>query len=147
MKNEIYVVWHYFLHSHATCMPSHVLRVKGTGVQECKGKIPPDEHKRYLMLHKKSKVKSGSQKWVSDSVVEIVDSIQQFATASLQSACKKYTDQVVDSNQMCIEVRFERAVSNDIQCSYDAWPDMAIADFFHCENFPDNVMRLYWFKK
>ncbi len=24
---------------------------------------------------------------------------------------------------------------------------MAITDFFYCENIPDNVVKLYWFKK
>ncbi len=47
-----------FLHAHATCMLSHVLRVKGTGVQACKGKIPPDAQKQYMMLYQKGKVKS-----------------------------------------------------------------------------------------
>ncbi len=90
---------------------------------------------------------SESQKQVSDDVVEIVDSIQQSSTASLQSARKKYTGQVVDVNQMCIEVGFERVISNGIQHSYDAGLEMAIADFFHCENIPYNFMKLYWFKK
>ncbi len=102
-------------------MLSHVLRVKGTGVQACKGKIPPDAHKQYMTLYQKDNVKSETQKRVSDDVVEIVDGIQQSITASLQSVCKKqHTDKIVDTNQMHIEVRFERVVSNDIQRSYDA---------------------------
>ncbi len=48
---------------------------------------------------------------------------------------------------MCIEVGFEREVSNDIQRSYDAGLEMATADFFHCENIPDDVVKSYWIKK
>ncbi len=75
-------------------MLSHVLRVNGSGVQACKGKISPDVHKRYLYLHQKSKLKYDSRKWVSDDVVEAVGNIQQSAAASLQFSCKKSTDQV-----------------------------------------------------
>ncbi len=57
-------------------MLSHVLRVKGTVVQACKGKIPPDAHKRYMTLYQKGKVKSETQKRVSDDVIEIVDGTQ-----------------------------------------------------------------------
>ncbi len=48
---------------------------------------------------------------------------------------------------MCIEVRFERVVTNYICWSYDAALEMAIADVFHCENIPDNVIKSCWFKK
>ncbi len=85
----------------------HVLRVKRTDIQACKGKIYPDLYKQYLMLFQKSKVKNESRKWVFEDVVETVDVIQQCTTASLQSSCKnQYIDRVVDTNQMCIEVGF-----------------------------------------
>ncbi len=96
-------------------MLSHVLRVKATGVQACKGKISPDAHKKYLMLFQKGKVKAKCRKWVSKDVLEAVDIIQQSATASLQSSCKKQSkDHVVYTNQMCIEVGFVMAATNDI---------------------------------
>ncbi len=96
-------------------MLSHVLRVKGNGVKACKGKIPSDAHKQYMTLYQKGKVKSEARKWVSDDVVDIGDGTQQSTTASLLSVCKRqHTDKIVDTNQMCIEVGFERAVSNDI---------------------------------
>ncbi len=134
--------------AHATCMLSHVLRVKGSGAQACKGKIHPDEHKQYMMLYQKGKGKSEARKPVSDDVVDIVDGIQQSATASIQFVCKKqHTDQIVESNQTCIEAGFERAVSNDIQRSYDAGLEMVVMAFFHCENIPDNVIKLNWIKK
>ncbi len=124
-------------------MLSHVLRVKGSVVQPCKGKIHPDAHKRYMTLHKKSKLKSETCKWVSDNIVNNVVGPQQYATESLQSFCKKQLfNQIIDANQMCFEVGFERAVSTDI-----AGLEMAMADFFHYENIPDNPMKLYWFKK
>ncbi len=64
------------------------------------------------MLFQKGKVKNESRKWMSKDVVETVDCIQQSATTSLQSSCKKqYTDRVLDANQMCIEVGFERTVT------------------------------------
>ncbi len=72
-----------FLLAHAACMLSHALRVKGTGVQACKGKIPPDAHKQYMMLYQKGKVKSEARKQVSDDVFDIFDSTQQSAMASL----------------------------------------------------------------
>ncbi len=101
-----------------------------------------------MTLHKKSKVKSETCKRMSDDVVNYVDGTQESATASLQSVHKKqHINQIVDANQTCIEVEFERAVSTDICCSYDTGLEMVIADFFHCENIPDNVETLYWFKK
>ncbi len=49
---------------------------------------------------------------MSKDVVETVDGIQQSATTSLQLSCKKqYTDRVLDANQICIEVGFERTVT------------------------------------
>ncbi len=96
-------------------MLSHVFRVKESGVQACKRMIPPDTHRRYITLYQKGKVKSEARKWVSDDVVDIVDGTQQSATATLQSIRKKqHTDQNVKANQMCVEVGFERAVSNNI---------------------------------
>ncbi len=124
---------------HTTCMLSYVLRVKGAGVQACKGKIPPDAHKQYFSLYQKGKMKNESRKWVSDDVVETVDCIQQSAAASLQLSHKEQsTDQVVDSNKMCIEVGFKMTVTNDICQLHDAGLEMIIEDFFHCENIPDN---------
>ncbi len=41
---------------------------------------------------------------------------------------------------MCIEVGFERAVSNDIQHSYDAGLEMTIADFFTVKIF----LSMWW---
>ncbi len=53
-------------------------------------------------------MKNESRKWMSEDVVETVDDIQHSAAASLQLCCKKQsTDQVVDTNQMCIRVGFE----------------------------------------
>ncbi len=69
-------------------MLSHVLRVKGSGVKACKGKIPPDAHKQYLTLYKKGKMKNESRKWVSENVVETVDGIQHSAAASIQLSTK-----------------------------------------------------------
>ncbi len=45
-------------------------------MQACKGKITPDAHKRYMTLYQKGKVKSETQKRVSDDVIEIVDGTQ-----------------------------------------------------------------------
>ncbi len=84
-----------------------------------------------MTLHKKSKVKSETCKRMSDDVVNNVDGTQESATASLQSVRKKqHRNQIVDANQMCIEFGFERAVSTDICCSYDAGLEMTIVDFF-----------------
>ncbi len=89
-------------HAQAICMLSHVLRVKGSGVQKCKGKLPPDAHKQYLMLFQKGKMKNESRKWVSEDVVETVDGIQQSAAASCQLSYKKQsTEQLVDVMPSC----------------------------------------------
>ncbi len=69
-------------------MISHVLRVKGTGIQARGGKISPDAHKQYLHLFQKGKVKNECRKEVSDDVVETVNGIQQSAAASVQLSCK-----------------------------------------------------------
>ena len=112
-------------------MLSHVLRVKGSGVQPCKGKIHSDAHKQYMTLHKKGKVKSEHRKRVSEDFVNNVDCTQKTAKASLQTVCKtQHINQNVDANQMCIEMGFERAVCTDIRRSFDAGLEMAIADFF-----------------
>ncbi len=112
-------------------MLSHVLRVKGSGVKPCKGKIPPDAHKQYMALHEKGKVKIESRKRVSEDVVNSVDCTQKTATAALQTVRKKQNiNQNTDANQMCIEAGFERAVCTDIRRSFDAGLEMAIADFF-----------------
>ncbi len=67
---------------------------------------------------------------------------------SLESSCKKQSKaQVVDTNQMCIEVGFERASTNDISQLYIAGLEMVIADFFCCENIQDNVVKSFQFKR
>ncbi len=52
----------------------------------------------------------------------------------------------VTKGQTSILSGFERVVSNDIQRSNDAQLEMAIADFFHCENVADRVVESTRFK-
>ncbi len=84
-------MWYIFFIHHTIHTLSHVLRVKGTGIQACKGKISPDAHEQYLKLFQKGKVKNECRKQVSDDVVETVDGIQQSAAASVQLSCKNNT--------------------------------------------------------
>ncbi len=58
-------------------------------MQPCKGKLHPDEHKQYMTLHEKGKVKSDNRKQVSDDVVNNVDCTQKSVAASLQTVRKK----------------------------------------------------------
>ncbi len=48
--------------------------------------------------------------------------------------------------QSTIESSFDRVKSSDIRQSNDAQLEMAIADFFHCENIADRVVESTRFK-
>ncbi len=74
----------------------------------------------------------------------------------LASSCKKQErptpiDLSVSSGwgglQMSIEVGIEKGKTMDIQKSNSALLEMAIADFFHCENLPDRAVESNRFRK
>ncbi len=52
----------------------------------------------------------------------------------------------MNKGQTSILTGFDRASSNDIRRSNEAQLEMAIADFFHCENIADRVVESARFK-
>ncbi len=48
---------------------------------------------------------------------------------------------------MTIQTGIEPMMQSDIQHSNNTILEMAIADFFHCENIPDRVGDFTWFQQ
>ena len=48
---------------------------------------------------------------------------------------------------MSIQAGMEHVCQTDIQHSNNSILEMAIVDFFHCENIPDHVVESTWFKQ
>ena len=120
-------------------MLHHVLKVPDA-LAKCKGTIPPAYHQRYLQLYNSSKEKSGIKKRAADDNAIIVSDLQSNAVSTLQSSKKT-------CRQMTIQTGMERTCQSDIRHTNNAILEMAIADFFHCENIPDRVVESSRFKQ
>ncbi len=122
-----------FATAHHTSMLHHVLKVPNA-LAKCKGTVPPAYHQQYLQLNNSSKEKSGSKKRAADDNLIIVSDLQSNAVSTLQSFKES-------SHQMTIQTGMERTCQSDILHTNNAILEMAIADFFHCENIPDRVVE------
>ncbi len=90
----------------------------------------------------------GGEKQGTDKLMTALTNWQEAAAAMLASSCKKQERPIsinlsVSSGQgglqMSIEVGIEKGKTMDIWKSNSALLEMAIVDFFHCENLPDRA--------
>ena len=134
--------------AHATRMIGHLLQRPGMHVKPCLGKI--DEHKKKIyqeLFDRRNSSKAGKKRVHEDSaklVEEFQSSLAQALVASRSPPLS--CPPPMTKGQTTILSGFDRVVSNDIRRSNDAQLEMAIADFFHCENIADRVVESTRFK-
>ncbi len=133
--------------AHATRMIAHLLQRPGMHVKPCLGKIDDDSKKIYQELfNRKNSTKAGKKRVHEDSTQSIQDSQSSLAQALVASRSPPLLCPPVNKGQTSILTGFDRASSNDIRRGNEAQLEMAIADFFHCENIADRVVESPRFK-
>ena len=133
--------------AHATRMIAHLLQWPGMHVKPCLGKIDEDSKKNYEELYnRKNSKKAGKKRVHEDSAQSIQDSQSSLAQALVASRSPPLLCPPVNKGQISILTGFDRASSNDIRRGNEAQLEMAIADFFHCENIADRVVESARFK-
>ena len=133
--------------AHATRMIAHLLQQPGMHIKPCLGKIDEDLKKIYQELFtRKNSTKAGKKRVHEDSAQSIQDSQSSLAQALVASRSPPLLCPPVNKGQTSILTGFDRASSNDIRRSNEAQLEMAIADFFHCENIADRVVESTRFK-
>ena len=99
-----------------------------------------------MYLERESKIES--KKRAAEDASLCVEGSQMSASMELQASWSKVpaTD-VASKRQMPIQVGMEKTTHFNIQRSNDANLEMAIVDFFHCENVPNRVVESTQFKQ
>ncbi len=128
----------------------HLLRIKDKGLAVCNGSILPDCLAYYCAYHDGTTEKREGRKRGAEELMTALTKQQKEATQRLQT---KYEDDPkpvnssasIGGGQLTIDVGMERASLLDIRISNNAAMEMAIADFFHCENIPDWAAKSSWF--
>jgi hypothetical protein len=166
----------FFSPRHATRALKHVLKIKKGGIGVCKAVIPPRYLAWYTALNDYHSICIESGKRTIHHIDQSVESSQQLAASSLlqkrghgggssiSSAAAASTSTVVPtitrvrgsntpferSSFALFSTGIQRTMSSvnmDIRQSNNAQVEMAIADFFHCQNIPDSVVESPEFKR
>ena len=99
------------------------------------------------LFDRKNSSKAGKKQVHEDSAKLVEDSLSSLAQALVASRSPPLScPPPMTKGQTTILSGFDRVVSNDIRRSNDAQLEMAIADFFHCENIADRVVESTRFK-
>ncbi len=123
-------------------MAWHLLRIMGKGLAACASSIQPDCLAQYCAYHNGMNEKKEGRKRGAEELMTALTKWQQEATRKLQVKYEGDPKPVnssisIGDGQMTIDVGMERASQLDIRKSNNAAMEMAIADFFHCENISD----------
>jgi hypothetical protein len=161
---------------HASRALRHVLKIKKADIAVCKAAIPDRYLARYQALYDSGKgrinLKKRSSKFIGESVallqesavgtlmkkrgIAVSDSARHLSSVSpllLTSlgACMSAASVKRSRHKLfALSSSSQRTLSTmnmDIQKSNNATVEMAIADFFHCENIPDLVVESPRFKR
>ena len=103
------------------------------------GKLSSEFRTQYLKLYNDTKEKTDTKKRAANDEMLCVSESQSNAVSSLASSKKSY--------QMSIQAGMERVCQTDIRHSNNSILEMAIADFFHCENTHDQFVESVHFKQ
>ena len=161
------MVWKIFVPRHASRAMQHLLKIKTGDIAICKAFIPPSYLARYKALYESGQVWMVTKKHASQCIEESVAMQQDVAVGNL---LKKHGIAVSDlavplstvatmsvasargsrQKSFALSSSSQRTLSimnMDIRKSNNAAVEMAIVDFFHCENIPDSVVespRFIW---
>ena len=149
----------------------HVLKLNGGDIAICKAAITARYQERYQALYDRQFIridsKRKSDKIIRDSVTvqqeaavrSLLDTRKQPGVSGVRKSPHRFSSSHVASasggagrsSSSTSSLHGQRSVSTmhqlDIQRSNDAKVEMAIADFFHCENIPDAVVESSQFKQ
>ena len=155
---------------HATRAMRHVLKMKGGDIAICKAVISARYRDRYQALYDRQfarvDTKRKSDEMIRDSVTEqqeaavqsLLDTRKQPGVSGLRKSPHSFSSSLVATasggsarSSSSTSLQGQRSVATmhqtDIRRSNDAMVEMAIADFFHCENIPDAVVESPRFKR
>ena len=158
---------------HATRALRHVLKLKGGDIAICKSGIGVSYRDRYQALYDRQTGKCDSKRKADERISDSVTEQQEAAVKSLLETRKQPwvsgfvrksppPHSLSSSNVASASGGAARSSSStslqgqrsaktmfqsDIRKSNDATVEMAIADFFHCENIPDAVVESPRFKR
>jgi hypothetical protein len=159
-----------FTPEHATRALKHVLKVTGCGVAVCGAIVKEPYLSRYQSLHEKQSNMTAASKRAADDIEESICSRQQSGIELLSSRREKGISEGISGILRlpeCFGNSFSSSLSSkksanssvsqffvgqpsissslentsDIRKSNNASVEMAIADFFHCENIADQVVE------
>jgi hypothetical protein len=159
-----------FVPVYATRVLFHVLRLRGWGIKPCKAAVPANSLAQYQALRDKGESQADSKKRSVKVAHDIVETQQSASVATLHAKCSVAMSQPAGAHQGGTVISFPRSmschkvlssavsslhpsISAGIQHQMDickvnnALAQMAIADFFHCENIPDIFVELPRFKR
>jgi hypothetical protein len=155
-----------FTPDHATRALKHVLKISGCGISVCSANVTESYLSRYRLLHQKHSDAIFSWKRSAADIDSSITSHQEAATQDLltQRGCttvralppltmlnsfssstlshmKKSSGSITSfySKQPSIDSAVQNSM--DIRRCNNASVEMAIADFFHCENIADRVVE------
>ncbi len=122
----------------------HLLRIKGKGLAVCTGLTSPDCLAQYRAYHDSLTKKKAGRERGAEELMTALTKQQKEAMWRLQAKYEVDLKPVNSSSsigcgQMTIDVGIEHASQLDIRKSNKAVMEMAIADFFYCENIPNWV--------
>ena len=163
------MVWPSFKPRHATRAMRHVLKMKGGDIAICRAVISVNYRDRYQALYDRQVGRGDSKRkadeMISDSVTEqqeaavkslldtrkhpMVSGVRKSPHSSSSSHVASASGGAARSSSSA-SLQGQRQLSSmqlDIRRSNDAVVEMAIADFFHCENIPDAVVESSRFKR
>ena len=155
---------------HATRAMRHVLKMKGGDIAICKAVIIARYRDRYQALYDRQFTRIDSKRKSDEMIGDAVTEQQEAAVKSLLDTRKQpgvsgprksphsFSSSLVASasggsarSASSTSLQGQRSVGTmhqmDIRRSNDAKVEMAIADFFHCENIPDAVVESPRFKR
>jgi len=154
---------------HATRAMRHVLKMKGGDIAICRAAISVNYRDRYQALYDRQVGRGDSKRKADEMISDSVTEQQEAAVKSLLdtrkhpmvSGVRKSPHSLSSSHvasasggaarsSSSASLQGQRQLSSmqlDIRRSNDAVVEMAIADFFHCENIPDAVVESSRFKR
>ena len=130
------------MNPHATRVQNHVLKIPNLGISICRALIPTECVERYQNLYNNSVNKRAANKRARSAIEDSIIERQE-------AAIKRIDDKTVDltvPNQPSIDVSVTNHSQGDIRKSNNTKLQMAIADLWHCENFPDRAVESTRFK-
>ncbi len=149
-----------FTPEHATRAIKHVLKIKGGGVSICTAVIQEHFLQRYRQLYTQQSNISASRKQSAEGVEATVSMHQESATQELlvkrsggtftipslppmSASASSFFASSSKKSSFALQPSLGAAIKNtsDIRKSNNASVEMAIADFFHCENISDRVVE------